>query len=214
MLKKANPTKIKIITQAIELYNTFGVFNVLNQDIAKAVGISLSNFNYHFPKKENLIYAVCGHMSTLLQERIQANKMLTNDGIVLELVKIYLEFESEFKFFYLDTNSLLMTYPYIKKELELQITDDIKMIRNLNYIAIGKGLMKPEPENSIELLDTIANQIWMITHFWFAQSRLRNISDDLVNNGLRACFAILHPYLTKKGIEVYEGYLSNQPVNI
>ena len=214
MLKKVNPTKTKIITHAIELYNTFGVFNVLSQDIAKAVGISLSNFNYHFPKKENLIYAVCGYMSTLLQERIQSNKMLTNDGIILELVRIYLEFESEFKFFYLDTNSLLTTYPYLKKELELQITDDIKMIRNLNYIAIGKGLMKSEPENSIELLDIIANQIWITTHFWFAQSRLRNINDDLVDNGLQACFAILHPYLTKKGNEVYEGYLSNHSFNI
>ena len=214
MLKKVNPTKTKIITHAIELYNTFGVFNVLSQDIAKAVGISLSNFNYHFPKKENLIYAVCGYMSTLLQERIQSNKILTNDGIILELVKIYLEFESEFKFFYLDTNSLLTTYPHLKKELELQITDDIKMIRNLNYIAIGKGLMKSEPENSIELLDIIANQIWITTHFWFAQSRLRNINDDLVDNGLQACFAILHPYLTKKGNEVYEGYLSNQSFSI
>ena len=74
--------------------------------------------------------------------------------------------------------------------------------------------MKSEPENSIELLDIIANQIWITTHFWFAQSRLRNINDDLVDNGLQACFAILHPYLTKKGNEVYEGYLSNQSFSI
>ena len=192
------------------MYNTFGVFNVLNQDIAKAVGISLSNFNYHFPKKENLIYTVCGHMSSLLQERIQANKMLTNDGIVLELVKIYLEFESEFKFFYLDTNSLLMTYPYIKKELELQITDDIKMIRNLNYIGVGKGDMVHGPGIVESTYEELSNQIWMTCHFWYVQSHFKHEKENIVNKGLKACYGLFSAsYLTgDKGIDGTNEFLN------
>lgn len=35
-MTKLNPTKAKIIQKAIELFNSNGVYNVINQDIADA----------------------------------------------------------------------------------------------------------------------------------------------------------------------------------
>lgn len=207
MLDTLNRTKKKIILKAIEIYNDVGVFNALNQDIAKASEISLSNFNYHFPKKENLVFAVCGYMQHVLNERITKNQLLSHDAIILELTKIYLQFENEFRFFYMDTHNIITTYTPLKEGMESRILEDIQMIKNLNYIAIGKGYMKPEPEAFRGLYEQLANQIWISSHFWYAQSHIRKQTNDIISDGLKQCFASVYPYLTPLGIEKYTLYL-------
>lgn len=211
---KISPTKNKIVQKAIDLFNEYGLYNVLNQDIAKAASMSLSNFNYHFPKKQDLIYYLCGHLNYVLDHRIMENKQLTNDGIILELTKTFLKFENDFKFFYLETQNILRSHPALKWEMERRIKEDIQMIKNLNYIAIGKGYMYHEPNDFKGLYDIVANQIWMMSHFWYAQSNLRKEEGDLIAKGLHSCYAVLDPHLTAKGKEVYRNYLKENGVII
>ena len=207
-MTKLNPTKAKIIQKAIELFNSNGVYNVINQDIAHAADVSLSNFNYHFPKKKDLMYAVCGYLSYVLDHRIKQNSLLVNDGIILELTKIFLQFENDFKFFYLETQNILRAHPDLREQMENRVKEDIQMIKNLNFIAIGKGYMKPELKDFPGLYDMLANQIWMTSHFWFAQTTLKRIEGNGVYKGTEACFAVLYPYLTPKGKEVYLNFLA------
>lgn len=207
-MTKLNPTKAKIIQKAIELFNSNGVYNVINQDIADAADVSLSNFNYHFPKKKDLMYAVCGYLSYVLDHRIKQNSLLVNDGIILELTKIFLQFENDFKFFYLETQNNLRAHPDLREQMENRVKEDIQMIKNLNFIAIGKGYMKPELKDFPGLYDMLANQIWMTSHFWFAQTTLKRIEGNGVYKGTEACFAVLYPYLTPKGKEVYLNFLA------
>lgn len=207
-MTKINSTKEKIIQKAMELFNEHGLYNVLNQDIADAAGVSLSNFNYHFPKKKDLLYFVCGYLSYVLDHRIKENTLLANDGIILELTKIFLQFENDFKFFYLETQNILRSHPDLKEQMENRVKEDIQMIKNLNYIAIGKGYMQLEPEDFPGLYNILANQIWMTSHFWFAQTTLKRIGGNGVNQGLQACYAALHPYLTSKGKGIYRAFLT------
>ena len=207
-MTKLNPTKAKIIQKAIELFNSNGVYNVINQDIADAADVSLSNFNYHFPKKKDLMYAVCGFLSYVFDHRIKQNSLLVNDGIILELTKIFLQFENDFKFFYLETQNILRAHPDLREQMENRVKEDIQMIKNLNFIAIGKGYMKPELKDFPGLYDMLANQIWMTSHFWFAQTTLKRIEGNGVYKGTEACFAVLYPYLTPKGKEVYLNFLA------
>ena len=71
-----NKTKKKIILAAIEQFNEHGLSTVRNQDIAKASGVSLSNFNYHFKTKQDLVYEVCDYMVVVLKEKVYGNKIL------------------------------------------------------------------------------------------------------------------------------------------
>ena len=64
-----NKTKLKIILAAIKLFNEEGLMNVRNQDIAKGAKMSLSNFNYHYKTKQDLVVAVCDYMTNILEER-------------------------------------------------------------------------------------------------------------------------------------------------
>ena len=94
-----NKTKKKIILTAIRLFNEKSIANVRNQDIAEKAGVSLSNFNYHFKTKQDLVYAVCTYMSEILEEKVYGNKVLIMSGQGLEITKSYFEFERDFRFF-------------------------------------------------------------------------------------------------------------------
>jgi|TARA_B110000305_G_scaffold131308_1_gene146699 AcrR family transcriptional regulator len=205
-----NKTKQCIILSAINLYNKRGFTNVLNQDVAKETGISLSNFNYHFPAKKDLILAVCAYLSLELEIRISRDKLFSGNFIGLEITKIFLEFEMDFKFFYLDTFNILNSYPEIKVETVRQVNNAVEMIKNLNFMSIGKGYLKPEPIDNPGLYDHIAHQLWMQSFFWYAQSDFRNLNDNtIIKKGLESSYAIIYPYLTKIGIEKYQEYLIN-----
>lgn len=204
-----NKTKHKIILASIKLFNEEGLVNVRNQDIAKAAGMSLSNFNYHFKTKQDLVTAVTDYMKEVLQEKVYGNEVLIKEGQGLEITRAYFEFEEEFKFFYLDTYNILKSYPIIRPELQRQIQEAIQVIKNLNYMAVGMGYLKPEPADMPGLYDKLAEQIWINNHFWFSQMNIRGLEGDVVTKGLEACIAISYPYLTEKGKKVYKSFLKN-----
>ena len=203
-----NKTKKKIILAAIKLYNKFGFANVLNQDIAKSASISLSNFNYHFSTKQELVFSVCEYMVIDLKRRMSETSVLTNKGrMALDIPKIYLEFEYDFKFFYLDTYNILQSYPVLKEEMHKQINESMQIIKNLNYLSIGMGYFKPEPEDFPGLYDKLVEQIWVNSHFWFAQNIIRGSKNDSIVEGLENSYALIFPHLTEKGKMRYKEYM-------
>ncbi|MGB1242465.1 MAG: TetR/AcrR family transcriptional regulator [Chitinophagales bacterium] len=202
-----NKTKKKIILTAVTLFNENSIGNVRNQDIAEKAGVSLSNFNYHFKTKQDLVYAVCEYMSEVLEETVYGNKVLIMSGQGLEITRSYFEFEWDFRFFYLDTYNILQKYPKLKKDVQKRIKEALQIIKNLNYMAVGKGNMLPEPEDMPGLYNDLAEQIWISNHFLFAQMNLRGIEEDSVEKGLKSVFAILYPYLTEKGRKAYRTFI-------
>ena len=202
-----NKTKKRIIHSAVELFNQVGLANARNQDIAENAGISLSNFNYHFKTKKDLVFEVMKYMGEVLEEKVYGNRLLIQDGQGLEISKSYYEFEEQFQFFYLDTHNIIQTYPELKKGLQTQIEESLQMIKNLNYMSVGMGLMKAEPAEMPGLYDQLAQQIWINNHFWFAQMKIRGIEGSVVVKGLESGFGIVYPYLTEKGISSYKRFI-------
>ena len=198
----------KIILAAIKLYNKFGFANVLNQGIAKSASISLSNFNYHFSTKQELVFSVCEYMVIDLKRRMSETSVLINKGrMALDIPKIYLEFEYDFKFFYLDTYNILQSNPVLKEEMYKQINESMQIIKNLNYLSIGMGYFKPEPEDFPGIYDKLVEQIWVHSHFWFAQNIIRGSKNDSIVEGLENSYALIFPHLTEKGKMRYKEYM-------
>ena len=205
-----NKTKKKIILAAIEQFNQHGLSTVRNQDIAKASGVSLSNFNYHFKTKQDLVYEVCEYMVVVLKEKVYGNKVLmSSEGQGMDITRAYLEYEEEFKFFYLDTYNILQSYPDLKEEFQTRLNEAILIIKNLNFLAVGKGAMKPEPPDMPGLYEFLAEQIWINNHFWFAQKYIRGKTENAIIRGLESNFAILFPHLTERGKEAHRKYIAN-----
>lgn len=205
-----NKTKKRIIIAAISQFNEYGLSNVRNQDIAKESGISLSNFNYHFKTKQDLVYEVCDYMVAVLQQRVYGNRVLMNtEEQSLVIMRSYLEFEEEFKFFYLDTYNILQSYPALKDKFQNRLNEAIVIIKNLNFLSVGKGTMKPEPADMPGLYDKLAEQIWLNTHFWFCQMHIRGMAkEDTVLKGMESNFAILYPYMNENGRAIHKAYIA------
>ena len=210
-----NKTKKKIILAAIEQFNEHGLSTVRNQDIAKASGVSLSNFNYHFKTKQDLVYEVCEYMVVVLKEKVYGNKILMNsEGQGMDITRAYLEYEEEFKFFYLDTYNILQSYPDLKEEFQARLNEAILIIKNLNFLAVGKGAMKPEPPEMPGLYEYLAEQIWISNHFWFAQKYIRGKTENAIIKGLEANYAILYPHLTERGKASHLKYIEKMKENV
>ena len=206
-----NKTKYKIILAAIKLFNQDGVMNVRNQDIAKTAKMSLSNFNYHYKTKQDLVLAVCEYMSQVLEEKVYGNSIFVRQGQGLAMTRSYFEFEKEFRFFYLDTYNIIKNYPELKEGIEKQIKEAIQIIKNLNYMSIGRGFMKPEPPDFPGLYDKLAEQIWINNHFWLSQMNIRGEKEVSVTKGMEMSFTLIYPYLTNKGKQAYMSYLEEEP---
>ena len=202
-----NKTKKKILNTAVILYNEFGIANVRNQDIAERAGMSLSNFNYHFGAKKDLIVAVFDLMFETLQKNVYGNSILVKEGQGLTITKSYFEFQERFCFFYLDTTNILKMFPELNEKVQKQIEESYQIIKNLNYLAIGMGMMKPEPEDNPGSYDQLMRHIWIHNHFWFANSRIINSEDNLVKKGIESLFNLCYPYLTKKGVLSYKQFI-------
>ncbi|MFT5238486.1 MAG: AcrR family transcriptional regulator [Flavobacteriaceae bacterium] len=204
-----NKTKKKILNTAVILYNESGIANVRNQDIAERAGMSLSNFNYHFGAKKDLIVAVFDLMFETLQKNVYGNSILVKEGQGLTITKSYFEFQERFCFFYLDTPNILKMFPDLNEKVQKQIEESYQIIKNLNYLAIGMGMMKPEPEDNPGSYDQLMRHIWIHNHFWFANSRIINSEDNLVKKGIESLFNLCYPYLTKKGVLSYKQFIKS-----
>ena len=204
-----NKTKKKILNTAVILYNESGIANVRNQDIAERAGMSLSNFNYHFGAKKDLIVAVFDLMFETLQKNVYGNSILVKEGQGLTITKSYFEFQERFCFFYLDTPNILKMFPELNEKVQKQIEESYQIIKNLNYLAIGMGMMKPEPEDNPGSYDQLMRHIWIHNHFWFANSRIINSEDNLVKKGIESLFSLCYPYLTKKGVLSYKQFIKS-----
>lgn len=204
-----NKTKKKILQHAISLFNEYGIANVRNQDIAEKSGMSLSNFNYHFGAKKDLILAVFDLMSETLQKEVYGNRILVQEGQGLSITKSYFEFQERFCFFYLDTPNILKMYPELNEKVQKQIEESYQIIKNLNYLAIGMGMMKPEPADHPGSYDQLMHHIWIHNHFWFSHSRIIQSHDNLVKKGIESLFSLCYPYLTDKGILSYKHFIKS-----
>jgi AcrR family transcriptional regulator len=180
--------------------------NVRNQDIAKKTGISLSNFNYHFSTKQDLVLEVFDYIGKELEEKVYGDRVLIHKGKGTDIIKSYFEFEMNFRFFYLDTFNILQTYPQLQAGMQARIEESLQIIKNLNYISIGMGELKPEPVDMPGLYDRLAEQIWINNHFLFAQLKIRGIENINVKMGLESVYYIVYPYLTDKGKQMYRRY--------
>jgi hypothetical protein len=207
--QKMNKTKKKIILSAIELFNEAGLMNVRNQDIAKKASISLSNFNYHFSTKQDLVFAVFTYIGEILETEVYGTNSLIYERNGLEMMVKYFDFVRKYKFFFLDTYNIVKTYPVLRTEMNKRAHESMQITKNLNYMAVGMGHMKPEPKDMPGLYDNLAEQIWVNHHFLYSQYYIRGYEDITIKQGIESIFALNYPYLTEEGIKTYREYLES-----
>jgi len=192
-------SELSIIEAAIALYNERGLANVRNQDIAEAGGMSLSNFNYHFKNKNELVVGIYNFMMKDLDDTVYKNhrRFIHLDG--LGLLKSYLEFQVTYKFFFLDSFNIMATYPAVKEEFLARVNYAKKIVINMFYMGVGKGYMHPVPDHRPNLFEELWDLLFFKNNFLLQYMTMTDDPEDFIAKGYWCSGFIIDPYLTDLG---------------
>jgi AcrR family transcriptional regulator len=137
-------TKAKILTQARELFNTYGVAVVSQRKIAEEMGISPGNLTYHFPKKDDineaLYYALVEEISRQVEQRKTDAPTLSN--LFLLYGDIYDAFH-RYRFVFLDFVHFMKSHGQIAEHYQqLQLLRKFQFDQSVELL-IFQGLVRP-----------------------------------------------------------------------
>ncbi len=194
-------TQKKILANAIPLFNRRGVSNVRLQDIAQEAGISPGNLSYHYPLKKDLMAAALQLMEEQLKEASTSSLALVKQDDYLAVIKDYLKFQIGYRFFYRDILEVIALIPQAREVFETQMLHVQSFAKNGLYLAVGKGLVLPEPhEGHYEIF---ARNIWGILNSWLAEREALGKEKVSLSNVMIAVWEFHYPYLTEKGRSLF-----------
>ena len=194
-------TQEKILTNAILLFNRKGVSNVRLQDIAANAGISAGNLSYHYKTKKDLMEAVLEFMATAIKELSSKNMAFVEQNDYLSVTKNYLRFQIGHRFFYRDILEIINLVPEAKTIFENQMQQVLSFTKNGMYLAIGKGLIHPEPHAGH--YDFFAKNIWAILNSWLIEREVLGAKKVSFQKVMLAIWEFHYPYFTDKGKEIF-----------
>jgi AcrR family transcriptional regulator len=192
--------KKSIIECAKRLINEEGYNNVSLRDIAESAGTTIGNLTYHFPKKEDLVFAI--------QEQIFAdfpNECIDNgnpDDILrqlLESLKKICEDRDSNSFYY--DNIILLS-----SEFE-QFAKNINEIQHAVYMYLMSCFLKLRSYNlmrqdiSEDIYMTLARTIIYVTFMWTQSVPIEYINKPGVSLH-KAMIDMIYAFLTSDGIQL------------
>ncbi|MDY7396972.1 TetR/AcrR family transcriptional regulator [Aureibaculum sp. 2210JD6-5] len=197
-------TKQRIISQAIESYNAFGVTNVTSRDIAKLLNISHGNLDYHFPNKEALLLAIYKKMKKDASKIYDEEHILQDPFTNFNKLLLGLEtFQKKYQFFNLDI--LEISRKYEKVSILLNKTFQIRRSQmGVFYKAfMDLGYLKEEttPGMYVHLQHTVR----ILITFWCSQKEILSYNEDIQKTSMSTyIWELLLPHMTKKGLNAYQ----------
>lgn len=194
--------KQKIIQKAIELFNERGFFDVRIRDISDALETSTGSISYHYKDKETLMSSIYRYMLKTLEEMSIGDRLFFKKGEEIKVAKVYLDYMVKFRFFFQDTLDIIRAYPKIGQMHKEQVVQEINILRNLVYRAVGLGIFIPEPQPGH--YNNLVEVMWQTNHFWFARQAVKGESALDLEKAVLMINSLLYPYYTKKGQENYE----------
>jgi len=195
-------TKQKIIDETIQLFNEYGFANVRIERITKALGISLGNFTYHFPKKETLLEAIYQQLVNELHVLLSSYRNHPNFLSIDGQLRAFYQFQTKYRFFYVDTLEIGRANEAIGLQHQAHIESQIQGIHNIFLFNVEHGNLTKEV--SMDTYRNVAHSVWMMVALWTYQLLIRGKMDiDSENAMLEGAWGLIKPYFTKRGQEVY-----------
>ena len=203
---KNSPTKEKIKTAAVALFNRHETLTVTTNHIAKEAGISPGNLYYHYKNKEEILIEIYQEMSAIFEGYNSFTHVAQSDNPLKELSKmfdLYGELFWHYRFLMRDATVLMRVYPELKRMFLERQNRRIVQIEGLLNGLLEKNILANIPSDEISLR---ARLHWFISAYW--QTFIATGSDitkDSIKEAKEVIFKLmLYPYLSEKGKEMWE----------
>ena len=206
-------TKERILKTALTLFNTLGLPKVTLRTIAKEMGISQGNLNYHFKKREDIITALYYELVEQIDIHMKKNKC---NEITLQTF-----FESSntvmsnfyrYRFFLLDFVQIIRNNREVKAHYQA-----LTKKREKEFIILFKEMVKNDiirPEELPNEYLFLYKRFHVMGDFWmsFAQITGQKTTNKTISQFSEIAGQAIYPYLTKKGKYQFKLMFSNDKI--
>ena len=192
-------TQLLILNTALKLFNDFGLSKVTLRTVAKEMGISQGNLNYHFKKRQDIIEVLYFQLVEMMDAEM---KNMVNSQSVLQMIfessKISMNCLYEYRFFMRDLYLVMKENDRINSHYtDLQKMRSIQFSQIFDNLIHQNTLRKEEFENEyLRLYErmNILGDNWINT-----QELLQKDLDNPVEHYQSLLFETIYPYLTETG---------------
>lgn len=191
-------TKSKILSAALELFNSSGLKNTTLQIIANEVGISVGNLAYHYKNKQDIVSAHTEMLDEKLQKSLTHFRNFPNFLDFHIQLQHILEVQEEFNFIFRNQGEIAINYPEtfellksFRQKLKAQIESRIEYQAEKGHLLIEPG----------EEMDVLACNL---THC-ILSSQLHQLYEAEKDTKLpfKSLWALLKTYLSEQGLQEY-----------
>jgi AcrR family transcriptional regulator len=202
-------TKEVILDTSLELFNSLGLSQVTLRTIAKKMGISQGNLNYHFKKRDDIIEGLYFQLVKNIDSSMSSMQESKNPFQLLVSISETIMFNfHEYRFFLLDFVQIMRENKKIRThytELTIQREEQFSMLFNL---LIKEGLMRKEilPNEYKNLY----KRFQILGDFWISDAEIlnSNITKKTILTYSVILTQAIFPYLTLKGQKEYHSIVS------
>ena len=204
-------TNEKIIDKALTLFTEKGVDQVSSLEISQSLNISYGNLTYHFKKKDDIVLALYAQMQQSLNTSInRLVQCIFEETFYPKLVNEIFDVIWNYRFIYLNINSLMNQFEFICESEKSYYATRIKILNRAKKYLIQEGYLKPEINNNYESLIQNLN---MILYAWITDAKLfyEGDEDKKIDIYVSLFYNVALTHVTEKGLKRYRQI--QQPLN-
>ncbi|WP_417444560.1 TetR/AcrR family transcriptional regulator [Joostella sp.] len=201
-------TKEIIIEAAIDLFNELGVQNVTSRSLAKKIGISHGNLDYHFNTKEALLIAIYEQMREEMTASYEFKEDQFSSFEHFHRLMMHIDkFQSKYRFFNLDVLEISRSNPEVAKILKGTLVNRKEQMQQFFNRFLEEGLIVMNEDISFERLQ---HTIRIIITFWLPQQELLiGYKTDQTGIMPKYIWELLIPVMTIQGKKEYHRILES-----
>ena len=197
-------TKEKILDTSLMLFNSQGLSKVTLRTIAKNMGISQGNLNYHIKKRDDIIEILYFQLVQNIDNSMAKIQQTQNPfQLVVDISQTIMSNFFEYRFFLLDFVQIMRENKKIKTHFTALSTQREQQFSVLFKMLIENKLMRAEvlPNE----YDYFYKRIQMLSEFWISDAEIHNtkITKKTIQKYSEILMQAIFPYLTLKGQKEY-----------
>lgn len=195
--------KNDILKAALELYNKKGLENVTMRDIAKKIGISSGNLTYHFPTRNDIVYALMERLLADIDKALSvplepAKSPLTT---VYHQCRIIVEKQLDYEFLFNKRyGEMITSLPEMQKLLQEVLVKRFGQWMQLNDQLVKLELAIPSLKKDTHAHSHVLNIVGLYWHQEAAIYHPAMSKEQKIDYALALIFQLYKPYMTKKGM--------------
>lgn len=199
-------TKEKIQEKALEMFNETGIEYVGLREIARTLGIRVSNITYYFPTKDDLVNALWIKLNELNNSVVIENESITVDSF-LQMLKSVFTNQYAYRCIMISFVHLMQRNTFISDRYKENVSKRNEVLYQNIDTMISNGFLHELEESE---RDSLVSNLALIIRFWisdatisFSQSPGQTLISDYISNLAR----LLIPYATTKGKKEIDRFL-------